>query len=46
MSVFFMCLPDEVVVYGDCAINPRPDAEELADIVYTLALTAIQSRTG
>ena len=31
-SVFFMCLPDEVVVYGDCAINPRPDAEELADI--------------
>jgi phosphate acetyltransferase len=31
-SVFFMCLPDEVVVYGDCAINPRPDAEDLADI--------------
>ncbi len=31
-SVFFMCLPDEVVVYGDCAINPRPSAEELADI--------------
>ena len=26
-SVFFMCLPDEVVIYGDCAINPRPDAE-------------------
>ncbi len=31
-SIFFMCLPDEVVVYGDCAINPEPDAEELADI--------------
>ncbi|HYB28858.1 MAG TPA: phosphate acetyltransferase [Solirubrobacteraceae bacterium] len=31
-SVFFMCLPDEVVVYGDCAINPQPNAEDLADI--------------
>ncbi|PJC69462.1 MAG: phosphate acetyltransferase, partial [Zetaproteobacteria bacterium CG_4_8_14_3_um_filter_59_5] len=31
-SIFFMCLPDEVVVYGDCAINPEPNAEELADI--------------
>jgi phosphate acetyltransferase len=31
-SVFFMCLPDEVVVYGDCAINPQPSAEELAEI--------------
>jgi phosphate acetyltransferase len=31
-SVFFMCLPDEVVVYADCAINPNPDEEELADI--------------
>ena len=25
-SVFFMCLPDEVVIYGDCAVNPDPDA--------------------
>jgi phosphate acetyltransferase len=25
-SVFFMCLPDEVVIYGECAINPQPDA--------------------
>jgi phosphate acetyltransferase len=31
-SVFFMCLPDEVVIYGDCAINPQPGAEDLADI--------------
>ncbi len=30
-SVFFMCLPDEVVLYGDCAINPSPNAKELAD---------------
>jgi phosphate acetyltransferase len=39
-SVFFMCLPDEVVVYGDCAINPEPDAEELADIAIQSAASA------
>jgi phosphate acetyltransferase len=39
-SVFFMCLPDEVVVYGDCAINPQPDAEELADIAIQSAASA------
>jgi phosphate acetyltransferase len=39
-SVFFMCLPDEVVIYGDCAINPRPDAEDLADIAIQSAATA------
>ncbi|HSQ41032.1 MAG TPA: phosphate acetyltransferase [Fibrobacteraceae bacterium] len=31
-SIFFMCLPNQVLVYGDCAINQNPNAEELADI--------------
>jgi phosphate acetyltransferase len=39
-SVFFMCLPDEVVVYGDCAINPQPSAEDLADIALQSAASA------
>jgi phosphate acetyltransferase len=39
-SVFFMCLPDEVVVYGDCAINPQPNSEELADIAVQSAASA------
>ena len=39
-SVFFMCLPDEVVVYGDCAINPQPSAEDLADIAMQSAASA------
>ena len=30
-SIFLMCLPDRVVVYGDCAINPEPDAQTLAE---------------
>jgi phosphate acetyltransferase len=31
-SVFFMCLPTQVLIYGDCAINQNPTAEELAGI--------------
>ena len=39
-SVFFMCLEDRVLVYGDCAINPAPDAEQLAQIAIASADTA------
>ena len=39
-SVFFMCLRDRVLVYGDCAVNPDPDATELAEIAISSAQTA------
>ncbi|MGI9427225.1 MAG: phosphate acetyltransferase [Bythopirellula sp.] len=39
-SVFFMCLEDRVLVYGDCAINPNPNAQQLADIAMASAETA------
>ena len=39
-SVFFMCLEDRVLAYGDCAINPDPDADQLAEIAISSADTS------
>jgi phosphate acetyltransferase len=39
-SVFFMCLEDRVSVFGDCAINPNPTAEQLAEIAISSAATS------
>lgn len=36
-SIFFMCLEDRVAVFGDCAINPNPTAEQLAEIAISSA---------
>ena len=39
-SVFLMCLRDRILVYGDCAVNPNPDASQLAEIALSSAETA------
>ncbi len=39
-SVFFMCLKDKILVYGDCAVNSDPNPEQLAEIAFTSAQTA------
>ena len=41
-SVFFMCLEDRVSIFGDCAVNPNPTAEQLAEIAISSADTSMR----
>ncbi|TVZ39817.1 phosphate acetyltransferase [Alteromonadaceae bacterium 2753L.S.0a.02] len=40
-SIFFMLMPDQVLVYGDCAVNPNPNAQQLAEIAIQSAQSAV-----
>lgn len=40
-SVFFMCLPNRVSIFGDCAVNPNPSSEQLAEIAISSAETSL-----
>ena len=40
-SIFFMCLENRVSIFGDCAINPNPTAEQLAEIAISSADSSI-----
>jgi phosphate acetyltransferase len=41
-SIFFMCLEDRVSIFGDCAVNPNPTAEQLAEIAISSAESSIR----
>lgn len=43
-SIFIMCMPSRVLIYGDCAINPEPDSQTLAEI--TLQAADIAKKLG